>query len=77
MVVIQNDDPKKKEKKKMPSEERFNSTNWVNWKSTIWAAMESHGLTGYLSGDIEQPSPVPQPAELLSTFWGSSDLTLN
>jgi hypothetical protein len=35
------------------SEERFNGTNWVDWKSTIWAAAKSCGLTGYLSGNIE------------------------
>jgi hypothetical protein len=60
----------------MPSEERFNSTNWVEWKAMIWAAAKSCGLTGYLSRDIARPSSGPQPAED-SSYWGSPNPTLN
>ncbi|KAF9461371.1 hypothetical protein BDZ94DRAFT_1371763 [Collybia nuda] len=64
----------------LPSDEKFNGSNWVEWKSTIWAAAKSRGLLGYLNGDIARPSPGPPATEsiaALSAYWGSPDPTLN
>lgn len=64
----------------LPSDEKFNGSNWVEWKSTIWAAAKQRGLLGYLTGDIARPSPGPAPAEAvaaLSAYWGSSSPTLD
>ncbi|RDB17165.1 Retrovirus-related Pol polyprotein from transposon TNT 1-94 [Hypsizygus marmoreus] len=59
----------------LPADERFDGSNWVEWKEIIWAAAKQRGVTGYLDGSIKRPRvPVEgeSPAVIPTTvYWGS------
>ncbi|KAF5388355.1 hypothetical protein D9615_000329 [Tricholomella constricta] len=56
-------------------DERYDSTNWIDWKATIWAAAKSRGLEGYLDGTNRRPSPAPDSSlpMLPTLYWGSEN----
>jgi hypothetical protein len=60
----------------LPTGEKFDSSNWAEWKESIISAAKSHGVLGYLEGTIlrpttpsssTDPSIIPIPATPLST----------
>ena len=42
-------------------EEKFDSSNWAEWKELITAAAKSCGVMGYLEGTIPRPA-TPSPS---------------
>ena len=42
-------------------EEKFNRSNWTEWKGLIISAVKSHGVMGYLDGTIPRPA-TPSPS---------------
>jgi hypothetical protein len=63
----------------LPTEEKFDGSNWTEWKGLIISAAKSRGVMGYLDGTIPRPatpSPGTDPNDtpLPSTptvYWGS------
>jgi gag-polypeptide of LTR copia-type len=47
-------------------DEKFDGTNWVEWKGTILSAADARGLNGYLDGTITKP-PDPSPGQAAPT----------
>lgn len=62
----------------LSSDEQYDGTNWIEWKSTIWNAAKARGLTGYLNGSIIKPFPhsgtTPPPS---TSYWGSTSPTVD
>ncbi|KAG6904348.1 hypothetical protein DXG01_010731, partial [Tephrocybe rancida] len=57
-------------------DEKFDSMNWHQWKSTIVAAAKSQSILGYLDGTITKPSPpATGPAQAPTTYLGSLALS--
>jgi hypothetical protein len=63
----------------LPTEEKFDGSNWAEWKELIMSAAKSRGVMGYLEGIIPRPatpssmtdpSNIPLPAEP-TVYWGS------
>jgi hypothetical protein len=63
----------------LPTEEKFDGSNWAEWKELIMSAAKSRGVMGYLDGTIPRPatpSPgtdpndTPLPATP-TVYWGS------
>ena len=57
----------------LAADERFDGTNWVEWKGTILSAADARGLDGYLDGTTSKPAdPSPgQAAPTATAYWGS------
>ena len=62
----------------LPTEEKFDGSNWTEWKELITSAAKSRGVMGYLDGTIPRPttpplstdpSAIPIPATP-TVFWG-------
>ena len=61
----------------LASDEKFDGSNWVEWKGTITSAAESRGLDGYLEGTITKPaalvgvraSRLESAAYVIVLFW--------
>jgi len=63
----------------LPTEEKFDGSNWAEWKELITSAAKSRGVMGYLDGTIPSPatsspgtdpSSIPLPATP-TVYWGS------
>ncbi|KAF8239799.1 hypothetical protein L208DRAFT_1145517, partial [Tricholoma matsutake] len=60
----------------LPPDEKFNSSNWTEFKKTILAAAKSHGVLLYIDGTLPQPSNPPTGMTLTPTsYWGSKTPT--
>ena len=63
----------------LPTEEKFDGSNWAEWKESIISAAKSHGVMGYLEGTILRPAsptsstdPTTIPIPTTPTiYWGS------
>ncbi|KAF5374432.1 hypothetical protein D9615_009058 [Tricholomella constricta] len=61
----------------LPTEEKFNGSNWNGFKTTITHAARARGVLGYLTGEITCP-PAPQPMDSpmpTTSYWGSTSPT--
>ncbi|KAF5378820.1 hypothetical protein D9615_006849 [Tricholomella constricta] len=61
----------------LPASEKFDGSNWLEWKTTILNAAKAKGLLGYINGTNICPAPpdpddTPAPA---TAYWGSSQPT--
>ena len=63
----------------LPMEEKFDGSNWTEWKESIISTAKSCGVMGYLDGTIPRPatptpsnspSDIPLPT-MLTVYWGS------
>ena len=62
----------------LPTEEKFDSSNWTKWKELIISAAKSCGVMGYLEGTIQRPvtpSPGTDPSTIPlpitpTAYWG-------
>jgi hypothetical protein len=63
----------------LPMEEKFDGSNWAEWKESIISVAKSHEVLRYLEGTIPRPttplsstdpSAIPIPATL-TIYWGS------
>ena len=63
----------------LPMEEKFDGSNWAEWKKSITSAAKSRGVMGYLEGTIPKlaslspttnPSAIPIPTTP-TVYWGS------
>jgi hypothetical protein len=45
----------------LPTEEKFDGSNWIEWKESIISAAKSRGVMGYLEGTIQRPT-TPSPS---------------
>lgn len=65
----------------LPSDEKFDGSNWQEWKATIRAAAKARGLLGYFDGTIQKPRNTPTPYPPIyptpPTYWGSSNPSLD
>ena len=68
----------------LPTEEKFDDSNWAEWKELIISAAKSRGVMGYLEGTIPRPAtPPPTTSTSASTpipsmptvYWGSKKPT--
>jgi hypothetical protein len=61
----------------LASDEKFDGSNWVEWKGTITSAAKSRGLDGYLKDTVTKPAALSpgQAAPPPTTFWGSKTPT--
>jgi hypothetical protein len=63
----------------LPTEEKFDGSNWIEWKESIISAAKSRGVMGYLEGTIQRPttpSPSTDPSHIPlpvtpTVYWGS------
>jgi hypothetical protein len=66
----------------LPTEEKFDGSNWIEWKESIISAAKSRGVMGYLEGIIPRPATPPSdspgtdpsaiPIPITPTvYWGS------
>jgi len=63
----------------LPTEEKFDGSNWAEWKESIISAAKSRGVMGYLDGTIlrpNTPSPGTGPSDTPlpptpTVYWGS------
>ncbi|KAF5387622.1 hypothetical protein D9615_000717 [Tricholomella constricta] len=61
----------------LPTAEKFDGANWVEWKTTILNAARARGLMGYLQGTTTAPDP-PDPDDTptpTTAYWGSPNPT--
>ena len=62
----------------LPMEEKFNGSNWAEWKELITSVAKSRGVMGYLEGTIPRPlspSPSANPSAIPipttpTVYWG-------
>src|SRR5271156_4881725 len=63
----------------LSTEEKFDGSNWAEWKESIISAAKSRGVMGYLEGTIPRPptpphgtdpSNIPLPG-MPTVYWGS------
>ncbi|KAG5641913.1 hypothetical protein DXG03_003959, partial [Asterophora parasitica] len=56
----------------LPTTDKFDGSNWIEWKTTIVNAAKAKGLMGYLKGKIKKPLP-PNPSKPApaTSYWGS------
>jgi hypothetical protein len=62
----------------LPTEEKFDGSNWIKWKDSIVSAAKSCGVMGYLEGTIQRPttpSPSTNPSHIPlsitpTVYWG-------
>src|SRR5277367_4319771 len=67
----------------MTTEEKFDGSNWTEWKETIIAAVKSRSVMGYLEGSIVRPptpsessDPTNVPLPMTPTvYWGLKNPT--
>ncbi|KAF5373414.1 hypothetical protein D9615_009477 [Tricholomella constricta] len=57
----------------LPPAEKFDGTNWIDWKTTIINAARAKGLLGYFGGQIT--CPTPDPTATATSYWGSPNPT--
>src|ERR1700678_1990426 len=66
----------------LPTEEKFDGSNWIKWKESIISTAKSRGVMGYLEGIIPRPATPPSdspgtnpsaiPIPITPTvYWGS------
>ena len=57
----------------LPSEEKFNGSNWLEFKHVITAAIKARGMVPYLDGTLSKPAPSREGADPTpsTTYWGS------
>jgi len=63
----------------LPTEEKFDGSNWAEWKESIVSAAKSRGVMGYLEGHIPRPATPPSSADPAAipipttptVYWGS------
>ena len=57
----------------LAADEKFDGSNWIEWKGTILSAADARGLDGYLNGTITKPANISpgQVAPLATAYWGS------
>jgi hypothetical protein len=57
----------------LPSEEKFDGSNWITFKETLMNAAKARGCDGYFLGNIPRPIPPTDTTTVLitTTFWGS------
>jgi hypothetical protein len=63
----------------LSTEDKFDGSNWAEWKETIMSAAKSRGVMGYLEGTIQRPAtpPISSDPTLIplpttpTVFWGS------
>ncbi|TFK34144.1 hypothetical protein BDQ12DRAFT_571551, partial [Crucibulum laeve] len=54
----------------LPESEKYDGSNWMEFKTTILSAARAHGLLPYLLGTLTRPSDtiLPRPS---TGWWGS------
>jgi hypothetical protein len=56
----------------LPSDEKFNGSNWTEFKKTILAAAKSRGVLLYIDGTLPRPSnPLTSTTLTPTSYWGS------
>ncbi|KAG6848592.1 hypothetical protein H0H87_003673, partial [Tephrocybe sp. NHM501043] len=62
----------------LPADEKFDGSNWIEFKTTIQNAAKGRGLLGYMEGTISRPSPAPDATPAPPTaYWGSLSPTVD
>jgi len=57
----------------LAADEKFDGSNWIEWKGTILSAADARGLDSYLNGTITKPADISpgQVAPPATAYWGS------
>ena len=63
----------------LTANEKFDGSNWIEWKGMILSTVKAHGLDRYLNRTITKPPDTSpgQTAPMATTYWGSKTLTLD
>ena len=55
----------------LSAEEKFNSSNWLEFKHTILAAVKARGMTPYLTGSLPRPTAaIATDTPNQTLYWG-------
>jgi hypothetical protein len=56
----------------LPTDEKFNGTNWVEFKNAVWSAVKSRSMLPYIDGTLSRPTV---DTTTTTSFWGSATPT--